>query len=111
MKLELNTEFRPHISGPLYGAVFIDAGNIWLANEDPARPGAKFSKNFLNELGMGGGVGIRFDIVLFVIRLDVAVPFRKPWEQNPWVMNQINLRNTDWRRQNIIYNLAIGYPF
>jgi outer membrane protein assembly factor BamA len=111
IKLELNTEYRPHISGPLYGAVFIDAGNVWLANEDPNRPGGKFSKNFLNELAIGGGFGVRFDIVLFVIRLDIGIPFRKPWEQNPWVMNQIDLRNPNWRRQNIIYNLAIGYPF
>jgi hypothetical protein len=111
IKLEFNTEFRPHISGPLYGALFIDAGNIWLANEDPNRPGGKFSKNFLNELAIGTGVGIRFDIQLFVIRLDVGIPLRKPWEQNPWVMNQIRLNKRDWRQENIVYNLAIGYPF
>jgi outer membrane protein assembly factor BamA len=111
IKLEFNTEFRPHISGPLYGAVFIDAGNIWLANEDPSRPGGKFTSNFLNELAVGTGVGIRFDIQLFVIRLDVGIPLRKPWEQNPWVMNQINFKERDWRRENIVFNLAIGYPF
>jgi outer membrane protein insertion porin family len=113
IKLEFNTEFRPHISGPLYGAVFIDAGNVWLANEDPTRPGGKFSKDFLNELAVGGGLGVRLDIQLFVIRLDVGVPFRKPWEQNPWVMNQIRTMfdEREWRRENIIYNLAIGYPF
>jgi len=114
IKLELNTEFRPHISGPLYGALFIDAGNIWLANEDPNRPGGKFTGNFLNELAIGAGVGIRFDIQLFVIRLDVGVPLRKPWEQNPWVMRQLhfnNLNERQWRRENVVYNLAIGYPF
>ncbi|HEY0057929.1 MAG TPA: BamA/TamA family outer membrane protein, partial [Flavisolibacter sp.] len=104
-------EFRPHISGPLYGAVFIDAGNIWLKNEDPTRPGSGFGKDFLNQLAIGGGVGIRLDIVLFVIRLDVGIPIRKPWEQNPFVMNQIRLNNPAWRRENIVYNLAIGYPF
>ncbi|HVG11561.1 MAG TPA: BamA/TamA family outer membrane protein [Flavisolibacter sp.] len=111
MKLELNTEFRPHISGPLYGAVFIDAGNIWLKNEDPTRPGSGFGKDFLNQLAIGGGVGIRLDIVMFVIRLDVGIPLRKPWEQNPFVMNQIRLNNPAWRKENIVYNLAIGYPF
>jgi outer membrane protein insertion porin family len=111
MKLELNTEYRPHISGPLYGAFFIDAGNIWLANEDPSRPGAKFTKNFLNELAIGTGVGIRFDITLFVIRFDVGIPIKEPWKENPWLLNQIRLGQKEWRRENLLYNLAIGYPF
>lgn len=111
IKLEFNTEYRPHISGPLYGAVFVDAGNIWLKNQDTSRPGSQFTKDFLKQLAVGAGVGIRLDLVVFVIRLDVAVPLRKPWEQNPWVMNHIRFRDLAWRRENIIYNLAIGYPF
>jgi outer membrane protein assembly factor BamA len=111
IKLEMNTEYRPHISGPLYGAVFLEAGNIWLANEDPFRPGAKFSKDFLKELAVGGGVGIRFDITLFVVRFDVGVPLREPWKSSPWLVNQIRLGEKEWRRDNIIYNLGIGYPF
>ncbi|MBD0366248.1 MAG: BamA/TamA family outer membrane protein, partial [Flavisolibacter sp.] len=74
LKLEMNTEYRPHLSGPFYGAVFIDAGNIWLKNEDPSRPGSKFTSKFLSELAVGGGAGLRVDITLFVIRLDVAFP-------------------------------------
>ena len=111
IKLEINTEYRPHISGPLYGALFLEAGNIWLANEDPDRPGAKFSKNFLKELAMGGGIGIRFDITLFVIRFDIGIPLKEPWKENPWLINQIRLGQKEWRRENILYNLAIGYPF
>jgi outer membrane protein assembly factor BamA len=111
MKLEINSEFRPHISGPLYGAFFIDAGNIWLANEDPDRPGAKFTSKFLNELAIGTGVGIRFDITLFVIRFDVGIPVKEPWKENPWLLSQIQLGQREWRRENILYNLAIGYPF
>lgn len=111
IKLEASTEFRPHISGPLYGALFVDAGNIWLANEDPTRPGAKFSKNFLNELAIGAGAGLRLDITMFVIRLDVAFPLKKPWEENPWLLRQIDFKDKVWRGENIVYNLAIGYPF
>ncbi|MEJ7914262.1 MAG: BamA/TamA family outer membrane protein, partial [Chitinophagaceae bacterium] len=59
LKLEFNTEYRPHISGPLYGAVFLDAGNIWLKNEDPSRPGSKFTKDFFKQLAVGAGAGIR----------------------------------------------------
>lgn len=113
IKLELNTELRPRISGPIYGAIFLDAGNVWLKNDDSytGKPGAKFSSKFLSELAVDAGVGIRLDIQLFVIRLDVAVPLRKPWESNPWVMNQIRFKDREWREQNIVWNLAIGYPF
>jgi outer membrane protein assembly factor BamA len=113
IKLELNTELRPRISGPLYGAVFVDAGNIWLANTNPDKPGATFGSNFLKEIAIGAGVGIRLDIQLFVIRLDAAFPIRKPWlpETERMVINQIKFGDPEWRRENLIYNLAIGYPF
>jgi len=105
IKLELNTELRPRISGPLYGALFIDAGNIWLANSDPNKPGATFDKDFLKELAMGAGVGIRLDIQLFVIRIDVAFPVRRPWLPDGQRMAKGVALNE------AVYNLAIGYPF
>lgn len=113
LKLEVNTEFRPHISGPLYGALFVDAGNVWLVNDTSYthKPGSQFGKNFLNQLAVDAGVGLRLDITIFVIRLDVAFPLRKPWEIPPSVINQINFADQSWRRANIVYNLAIGYPF
>ena len=113
IKLEMNSEFRPHISGPLYGAVFIDAGNIWLANDSvyTGKPGAKFTSRFLSQLAVDVGVGLRLDITIFVIRLDVGFPIRKPWVIPPSVIRQIRFRDPDWRRQNLVYNLAIGYPF
>lgn len=111
IRLEMNTEFRPHISGPLFGALFVDAGNIWLAKEDPNRPGSAFSKNFLDELAIGAGAGLRLDITMFVIRLDVAFPLKKPWEENPWYWRQLYFGQKEWRRENVVYNLAIGYPF
>ena len=113
IKLEINTELRPKISGPLYGAVFVDAGNIWLFNDSSytKRPGGQFTSKFLSQLAVDAGVGLRLDITLFVIRFDVGFPLRKPWEQNPWVINQINFGNSTWRNQNLVYNLAIGYPF
>jgi outer membrane protein insertion porin family len=113
IKFEVNTELRPRISGPLYGALFIDAGNVWLKNDErwTGKPGSQFTGKFLSQLAVDAGVGIRLDIQLFVIRFDVAVPLRKPWEQNPWVTSNINLGNQGWRQTNIVYNFAIGYPF
>ncbi|MBD0368736.1 MAG: hypothetical protein ICV53_21840, partial [Flavisolibacter sp.] len=74
-------------------------------------PGSKFTSRFLSELAVGGGAGLRVDINLFLIRLDVEFPLQKTCEQNPWVMNQINFADRKWRKDNVIYNLAIGYPF
>jgi outer membrane protein insertion porin family len=113
MKLELNTEFRMRINGPLYGALFLDAGNIWLVNDSnyTHKPGGQFTGKFLNQLAFDAGFGFRFDITLFVIRFDIGFPLRKPWEQNPWVINQVRFNSSKWRRENLVYNLGIGYPF
>jgi outer membrane protein insertion porin family len=112
IRLELNSELRFPISGILHGAVFVDAGNIWLFNEDTSKPGGKFEGDFLKDLAVGAGVGLRFDFNFLVLRLDLAMPLRKPWEADPrWVLKDINFRNPNWRRENMVFNIAIGYPF
>jgi outer membrane protein assembly factor BamA len=113
LKLELNTELRLKLVNMVFGALFVDAGNIWLFNENPQKPGGKFSGNFLSELAVGTGVGIRFDINILVLRLDVGFPIRKPYldPRNRWVFREIELKNPDWRKNNLVFNLAIGYPF
>ena len=113
LKLELNTELRFKIFKPVYGAAFVDAGNIWLYNENIYKPGAKFSSDFIKELGIGTGLGVRVDISILVLRLDLAFPIRKPWlpEEDRWVIDEISFGSPEWRRDNLIFNLAIGYPF
>lgn len=113
LKLELNSEFRAKLFSVIHGALFVDAGNIWLYNEDPDKPGGKFSSKFLNELAVGAGAGIRVDISFLVLRLDVAFPLRKPYlpDGQRWVTNQINFGSGTWRKENLIFNLGIGYPF
>ncbi|HLF63619.1 MAG TPA: BamA/TamA family outer membrane protein [Saprospiraceae bacterium] len=113
IKLEVNLEYRPKISGILNGALFLDAGNIWLLREDPERPGAAISGDFLNELAVGVGFGLRFDFSFFVLRGDLAFPLRKPWypEKERWVLDEISFEKSEWRRENLVFNLAIGYPF
>ena len=68
---------------------------------------------FINQLAVGAGVGLRFDINFLVLRVDAAIPVRKPYEAvgNKWVFDKIELGNSQWRRENLILNLAIGYPF
>ncbi|UQD56754.1 BamA/TamA family outer membrane protein [Flavobacterium sp. K5-23] len=112
-KLEFNTEYRAKIYGLVKGALFIDAGNIWLLKENPEKPGAKFSKDFLNELAVGVGTGLRFDFSFLIIRTDLAFPIRKPNlpDGQRWVLDKVSLGSGTWRNENLIFNLAIGYPF
>ncbi|MEH3112982.1 translocation and assembly module lipoprotein TamL [Pedobacter terrae] len=122
IKLMLNSELRFKIVSILYGALFVDAGNIWLRKEDLGEPGKPETarlgsgfklKNTFNELAVGTGAGVRVDATIFVVRLDVAFPVRKPYlpEGQRWVFDDIAFGNKDWRRQNLIFNIGIGYPF
>ena len=113
MKLELNTEFRTKLVSVVNGALFVDAGNIWLLHENPEKPGSKFTKDFINELAVGTGAGLRIDISILILRLDFAFPLRKPYLEDGqrWVLDQIEFGSKSWRKENLVFNLAIGYPF
>jgi outer membrane protein insertion porin family len=88
---------------------------LYRENPDPEKqkPGATFSKEFLSELAVGTGVGLRFDFSFLILRTDLAFPIRKPWlpKGERWVFDQVNFADRNWRRENLVFNLAIGYPF
>lgn len=113
IKLEMNTELRAKLVGIVHGAIFVDAGNIWLYNKDPIKPGGSFTKDFMKEIAVGAGVGLRFDISFLVLRLDLAIPLRKPYlpDGQRWVIDQIDFKSGRWRKENLVFNLGIGYPF
>lgn len=103
IKLELNTELRYKINSIIEAALFVDAGNTWLYHNDTLRPGGKFTSNFYKQLAVGTGVGLRFDLTILLLRLDVATPLREPW--------LVNGQKPDINFKNFVFNLAIGYPF
>jgi len=113
IKLEFNVEYRTKLFSIVKGAVFMDAGNIWLMNKNPDKPGAEFSKKFMKQMAVGTGVGLRFDLSFLLLRTDLAFPIRKPYyeERHRWVVNEIDFGSGAWRKENLIFNLAIGYPF
>lgn len=113
IKLEWNLEYRFPIVSIVKGALFIDAGNTWLKRTTYEGEGRFDRKTFLKEIASGIGFGIRADLNFFVIRLDVATPLMKPWLPlgERWVLDDFNLKDKKWRGQNIILNIAIGYPF
>jgi len=114
IKLEANAEYRFGIYRFIKGALFVDAGNVWLQKSNPANIGSPFAfSSFMNELAVGTGLGLRVDVSFFVLRFDLAMPLRKPWltDNNRWVINQIDFANPTWRSNNLVLNIAIGYPF
>lgn len=114
IKLESNLEYRFNIFKLVKGALFLDAGNVWLINDDPAKPGGKFAfSNILDETAVGTGFGLRFDASFFVLRFDLGMPLRKPFlpKGERWVINDVNFSGALWRRNNLVLNIAIGYPF
>jgi outer membrane protein assembly factor BamA len=113
VKLEFNTEIRMKLFSVIYGAFFVDAGNIWTMKTDSSRPGSKFTGKFLNEMAVGTGLGLRVDVSFFVLRFDFSIPVRKPFlpDGQKWVFKEVEFGNPLWRKQNLVFNLAIGYPF
>lgn len=105
--IEGNFEYRFHIFRSFFGAAFIDVGNIWLLRKDSRKPDGDFELNrFYKEFAMGGGLGIRWDLNFFVLRLDAAAPIADPSypEGDRWLFGKAPLKRTT-------LNFGIGYPF
>ncbi len=112
-KLLGNTELRFPLAGMLGGAVFVDAGNVWTKSTLLFGVAGQLKKDFLKEIAVDAGIGIRFDAQVLLIRADLGIPFRKPYlpDGQRWVFNQIDFGSSAWRSENLILNIAIGYPF
>lgn len=106
-KFEANVEYRFPLMGPLHGALFVDAGNVWLLKDDPMRPGGKLeAKNFLREIALGTGFGLRFDISMLVVRADLGIGIHAPYNTgHGGYYNMVNFGKS------LAFHLAIGYPF
>lgn len=106
-KFELNSEYRFPIISVLHGAVFLDAGNIWLLKKDPLRPGGLLErKTFLRDIALGTGVGLRVDIGMMVIRGDLGYGLHSPYKTD-----KRGYFNIPFGRDAFAFHLAIGYPF
>jgi outer membrane protein assembly factor BamA len=107
ISMEFNIENRFPIYKILHGALFIDAGNIWLNKANTQFPGGEFLiDKFLSQIAIGGGFGVRLDFSYFIIRIDAAIPFKDPSKSNErqWVIANSGLRD-------FVVNFGIGYSF
>ncbi len=107
MKLVANLEYRPKIWGDLYGAVFLDMGNVWNFHEEDYNQNGKFkAQDFLKQMAVGTGVGVRYDMGMFVIRLDWGVGLHVPYETG-----KNGFYNIPKFKDSHSLHLAVGYPF
>lgn len=127
-KLELNLEYRFFFLRPLglfnlYGAFFIDSGNVWTQREDAARPGAHLAWSrtldengritedlFLRQMAVATGFGTRWDFTYFILRLDLGTPVRNNYP-DPMRKQSYMVDFSRWQLRDIRYQLALGYPF
>jgi outer membrane protein assembly factor BamA len=114
-QFETNAEFRfplARIGGyQLSSCLFTDIGNVWFLKSNPDFPdGTLTAKNFLADLAVGLGTGLRFDFNFFLLRLDYAIILKNPTPEpvdiagrNKWFYNFKPLGG--------IIQLGINYPF
>ena len=106
MKIALSAEFRFKIFGDVKGAIFADAGNIWNVLDNVTDEKAKFSGlNDFEEIALGSGFGLRYDLSFFVIRLDLGFKTYNPAYEpgNRW-FKEYNFGHS-------VLNFGINYPF
>lgn len=83
-------EFRFPLGGMLSSCVFSDFGNIWTYRKDANREGSEFTKNFYRQIAFTLGTGLRVDLSILVVRIDVGFPIYNPAlpDQARWVFNK-----------------------
>ena len=107
IKLEANVEYRFPILGDIYGATFLDAGNIWLLRKDENRPGGELTlRNFAKSIALNTGAGIRYDLTFLVIRLDLGIALHMPYDTG-----KSGYYNIPKFKDGLGLHFAIGYPF
>ena len=107
LKLEANVEWRFPLVGQLSGALFIDAGNLWLLRDDPSRPGAQFRwDTFAQDIALGTGLGLRYNLRVLLLRCDVGVPLHIPY-----ATGKRGYYNVPHFVRGLCIHFGIGYPF
>ena len=115
VKFVCNLEYRPQLFGNLYGALFLDAGNVWNLKDrtDNLNKGqdryedTKFTlKNFFRDMALGTGVGLRYDLDFLILRLDWGFALHVPYETG-----KSGFFNINSFKDSQTLHFAIGHPF
>lgn len=107
LKMEMNIEYRFKLFADLHGALFVDAGNIWLMKKEEERPGGEFRLDtFARQIALNTGFGFRYDLEFLVLRLDFGMGLHAPYKtgRNGYI-------NLNPLKDGFAWHFAIGYPF
>ncbi len=108
IRLDLNAELRFKLFWKIYGALFVDAGNIWTIKDYEEQAGGYFQfSTFYKEIACSYGIGIRADFDYFVIRLDMGV---KLYEPSGTTTSERWRTDLTWQNDFALH-FAVGYPF
>jgi len=111
--LEAGAEIRQHLFSFVQGALFVDAGNVWYVKTEPVEGGRFNANDFISEIAIGSGFGLRMDFDFLVLRFDAGIKTYDP-AQNPgerWVIRNLSWKRPFGERNQTVWNIAIGYPF
>lgn len=129
LKIETNFEyrnivFRKFFGGVLKGAAFVDAGNIWNLNADEGEEKMLKLSKLVQQLAIGTGVGLRYDVQYFVFRFDIGLKLKDPQfsGSDQWVIGKFLSGGRDFKNaynathgpdtyRFLQYNFGIGMPF
>ncbi len=139
VKLEANVELRFPLFWKVYGAAFVDAGNVWnwystvdlfkaagfedyltrLQIPESLHDGLYDNPDFARQIALGTGAGLRLDLDGLVVRLDFGVGIHAPYQTfkynkdgKPDYTRPINTYyNIPSFLDAVRVNFGIGYPF
>ncbi|MCO7724264.1 outer membrane protein assembly factor [Myroides odoratimimus] len=106
MKLFFSTEYRFNIGGKWYGALFVDASNIWNVFDDIKDNTYTINGiSSLKDMAVASGLGLRYDFSFFVFRLDMGFKTYNPAQDKgqKW-FKEFSLKES-------VLNVGINYPF
>ena len=107
VKLEANVEWRFPLIGQLGGALFVDAGNVWTLRGDDSRPGAQLRlKTFADDIALGTGIGLRYNLRVLLLRTDVGIPLHIPY-----ATDKRGYYNVPHFLRGLCFHFGVGYPF
>ena len=109
LKLDLSVEYRTHLFWKFHGAAFIDAGNIWNTKNYADQPGGQFRfDRFYKQIAVSYGLGLRFNLDYFVLRLDAGMKAINPTVESGKghypVIHPVFSRD-------FTFHFAVGLPF
>ncbi len=118
IQFEANVEYRFFLF-KLFGfkfnsALFTDIGNVWFMHKNPDFEGGEFTfSNFLKDLAIDMGTGIRVDLGFFLVRLDYALKVHNPTPE-PFNAEAQNHYFYNWNWKYLyggVLQFGVTYPF